>query len=185
MNLVDRVKNLLMNPKTEWLAIKTENAPVQEMLTSYVIPLSIVPAVFALLSGLIWHSIGLGLANALAAIAMAIIGFYAGTYIADALAPTFSSEKDLDRSAQLVGYSYTPNAVASILGIIPFLSFIVVIAGFGYMVYLMYLGITPLKKTPDEKRVAYIVVILLVQLILFFVLSAIFTSIIFRNYFIY
>lgn len=185
MNLVDRARNLLITPKVEWLIIKTENASVQEMLTSYVLPLSVIPAVCALLSGLIWHSIALGLANALAAVAMAIIGFYAGTYIADALAPSFSSEKDLNRSAQLVGYSYTPTAVASVLGIIPLLNFLAVIAGFGYMVYLMYLGATPLKRTPDEKRVGYIVVILLVQLILFFTLSAIFTSIVFRNYFIY
>jgi ABC-type multidrug transport system permease subunit len=185
MNLVDRVKNLLITPKVEWLVIKSENASVQKMLTTYVIPLSLIPAVSALLSGLIWHSIGLGLANALAAIVMAIIGFYAGTYIADALAPSFSSEKDLDRSAQLVGYSYTPNAIASILGIIPILNFLAVIAGFGYMIYLMYLGVAPLKNTPDEKRVGYVVVILLVQLILFFTLSAIFTSILFRNYFIY
>jgi Yip1 domain len=185
MNLVERVKNLLINPQVEWLVIKTENATVLEILTTYILPLSVIPAAFALLSGLIWHSLGLGLANALASIAMAIVGFYAGTYITDALAPYFSSEKDLDRSAQLMGYSYTPIAIASILGIIPILSFLSVLAGFGYMLYLVYVGASPLKKTPDEKRVAYSVVLLLVQLILFFTLSAIFTSIIFRNYFIY
>ena len=185
MNLIDRVKNLLITPKIEWLVIKTENASVREMLTTYVLPISLIPAAIALLSGLIWQSIGLGLANALAAIAMAIIGFYIGTYITDALAPTFSSEKDLDRSAQLVGYSYTPNAVASILSIFPLLYFFAVILGFGYMVYLMYLGVAPIKNTPDEKRVAYVVVILLVQLILYFTLTTIFTSIVFRNYFIY
>lgn len=185
MNLVDRIKNLLISPKTEWLVISTENASVKEILTTYVLPLSVIPAAFALLSGIIWHSFALGLANALAAIAGAVISFYAGTYITDALAPTFSSEKDLDRSAQLVGYSYTPSALASILSIIPLLNFLAVIAGFGYMVYLMYLGVVPIKKTPDEKRVGYVVLILLAQLIIFFVLSTLFTSILFRNYYTY
>lgn len=185
MNLTERVKNLLINPKTEWLLIKSENASVKEMFTTYVLPLSLIPAAFALLSGIIWHSIGLGLANALAAVVGTIIGFYAGTYFTDALAPTFDSEKNLDRSAQFVGYAYTPNAIASILGIIPLLNFLAVVAGFGYMIYLMYLGVTPLKHTPDEKRVGYIIVILLIQLVLYFALSAIFTSILFRNYFVY
>jgi uncharacterized membrane protein YdjX (TVP38/TMEM64 family) len=106
MNLIDRVKNILLSPKTEWQVIKSETTSVSGMLTSYVLPLSIIPGAIALLSSAFWGSINYGLIMAIIAVVGAIIGFYVGTYVADALAPSFSSEKNLNRSAQLVGYSY-------------------------------------------------------------------------------
>lgn len=185
MNLIERVKNILLTPKTEWQVIKSESTTVGGMLTSYVLPLAIIPAAIALLSGAILGNITYGLIMAIIAVVGAIIGFYVGTYVADALAPSFSSEKNLNRSAQLVGYSYTASAVASILGIIPVLGWLAAIAGFAYMIYLLYLGTSPIKNTPEDKRIGYTIVIILVQIVLYFILSAIFTSLFLRSYMVY
>ncbi len=185
MNLIDRVKNILLSPKTEWQVIKSETTSVSGMLTSYVLPLSIIPGAIALLSSAFWGSINYGLIMAIIAVVGAIIGFYVGTYVADALAPSFSSEKNLNRSAQLVGYSYTASAVASILGIIPILGWLAALAGFAYMIYLLYLGTSPIKNTPEDKRIGYTIVIILVQIVLYFILSAIFTSLFLRSYMVY
>ena len=181
MNLIDRVKNILLTPKTEWLVIKTENATVGSLLTSYVIPLSLIPAVIAFLTGLFWTTITYGLVSAIIAVVSAIIAYYVGTYVTDALAPSFSSEKNLNRSAQLTAYSYTAVAVASILGIIPILGILVVLAGYVYSVYLMYLGTAPIKNTPEDKRVVYVIVIIVIQIVLYFILNAIFAAIVFRS----
>jgi uncharacterized membrane protein (DUF485 family) len=154
MNLIERVKNILLTPKTEWQVISTETTTVSGMLTAYVLPLSLIPGIIAFLSGLIWGTVTYGLIMAVIAIVGAIIGFYVGTYVADALAPSFSSEKSLNRSAQLVGYSYSASAVASILGIIPVLGWLAAIAGFGYMIYLLYLGTAPVKNHRKIKELA-------------------------------
>ncbi len=185
MNLINRVKNILLTPKTEWQVIKSESTTVSGMLTSYVLPLSIIPAAIALLSAAFWGSITYGLIMAAIAVVGAIIGFYVGTYVADALAPSFASEKNLNRSAQLVGYSYTASAIASILGIIPVLGWLAAIAGFAYMIYLLYLGTAPIKNTPEDKRIGYTIVIILVQIVLYFILSAIFTALFLRSYMVY
>jgi beta-lactamase regulating signal transducer with metallopeptidase domain len=181
MNLIDRAKNILLTPKTEWQVIKSETTTVSTMLTSYVLPLSLIPAIIALIAGL-RLSFTYGLIMAVIAIIGAVIGFYVGTYVADALAPSFSSEKNLNRSAQLIGYSYTASAVASILGIVPVLGILAALAGFGYMVYLLYLGTQPLKSTPEDKRIGYTIVIILVQIVLYFILSAVFASLFLRSY---
>ena len=181
MNLIDRVKNILLTPKTEWLVIRSENSTVSSLLTSYVIPLSLIPALVALLTGLMWTTITYGLVSAILAVIGAVIGYYVGTYVTDGLAPSFSSEKDINRSAQLTAYSYTAVAVASILGLIPFLGILVILAGYLYSVYLMYLGTSPIKNTPEDKRVVYVIVIVVIQIVIYFILNAIFAAIVFRS----
>ena len=37
MNLVDRAKNILITPKTEWEVIKNESSSVQQIITGYVL----------------------------------------------------------------------------------------------------------------------------------------------------
>lgn len=185
MNVIDRAKNILLTPKTEWQVIRTETTTVGGMLAGYVLPLSLIPAVVALLSGLLWTSVTYGLLMAVIAVLSVIISFYVGTYVTDALAPTFSSEKNIDRSAQLVGYAYTASAVASILGFVPVLNVLAALAGFGYMVYLLYLGIGPLKNTSEDKRIGYVVVIIIIQVAVYFILSAVLGAIVIRSFYYY
>ena len=52
MNIVERVKNILMTPKTEWDVINGETATPQSLLMGYILPLAIVGAVWPLLTGL-------------------------------------------------------------------------------------------------------------------------------------
>ena len=183
MNVTDRAKSILLSPKTEWYIIETEHTPVSTMLTAYVIPLSLIPAAFALLSGLLYLTIGFGIASAIIAIITAVINFYISTYVIDALAPTFNSSKNINRSAQLAGYSYTPTAVASILTLIPVLGGLAVFAGAVYAVYIMYLGIGPMKNTPEDKQIVYVVVVIFVQLVVYFILSSIFSALFLRSFF--
>ena len=40
MNLVDRVRNILLTPKAEWAAIDAEPASIQQIYARYVVPLA-------------------------------------------------------------------------------------------------------------------------------------------------
>jgi hypothetical protein len=45
MELIDRAKAILLNPKEEWEVIEAENAPHAKVLVGYLLPLAAIPAV--------------------------------------------------------------------------------------------------------------------------------------------
>lgn len=173
MNIVDRVKNILITPKTEWPVIASEPADAGQVLMTYVLPLAAIPFVGYLLNGLI-GSMGLtyGIAMGVVQFLTAVIGVYIVAFVVDLLAPSFGSEKSLGRSVQLVAYSMTPGWVAGILYIIPSLGVLVTIASL-YGLYLMYLGLPVIKKTPQDKQIIYLVVIIIAVFVVYLILAAI------------
>ncbi len=182
MNLIERVKNILMTPKTEWEVINGETATPMSLMTSYVLPLAVIGS----LGGIVGFFIGASILGIKFAIGTAVVGlivsmlaFFASSYIVDMLAPSFTSEKDLGKSAQLVAYSGTATAVASLLSFIPFIGWLIGILGWGYGIYLMYLGLGPLKKTPEDKKVVYLLVIFVIWAAIYFILIAILGGIVF------
>ncbi|MEP7372359.1 MAG: Yip1 family protein [Chitinophagaceae bacterium] len=176
MNLIERVKNILLTPKTEWGTIKTETVTPSGMFTGYVLPLALLPAAVAFLSGVLWIGTRYGIIMLFSALLSAAVGYFIGMYVTDALAPSFNSTKNLAKSAQLVGYSYTASAAASILGFIPGIGIIAALAGFVYSAYLMYLGVGPLKDTPEDKKVIYVVVIILAEFVIGIIIASIITA---------
>lgn len=181
MNIIERAKNILLSPKTEWEVIKGESATPQSLLTGYVLPLAIVSCIGPILAAVLFTKLGIKYALVAAAIALlaATIGYYISAYIIDALATSFSSEKNINKSAQLVAYYGTAGAVGGLLSFIPVLGMIVNLAALVYGIYLMYLGIGPMKNTPEDKKVAYMIVSFLVAIVLYFVLVAVLGAVLF------
>lgn len=172
MSIIDRIKNIILTPKTEWLVIDGENDTFSSLMTKYVIPLLIIGALAAFIGygfigidafffkikGIKWGA-WFGIRQLLSG----IVGYFVATYVIDALAPGFSSEKNLNKSAQLVAYASTPSWVAAIFMIIPALSIMGLLGLYG--IYLFYIGLPILKKTPEDKRVAYMIVAALVIIV--------------------
>ncbi|GAB3009034.1 hypothetical protein GCM10027051_07200 [Niabella terrae] len=184
MNLIDRVKNILTEPKLEWEKIKAEEATLQSLLTGYVIPLSLLAGLANFLKYIVFSSIfgfTYGIAYTLFAVLATIVVFVIATYIIDALAPSFKSEKNLNRSAQLVAYAGTAGYVASLFSFIPFLGGLLALAGAVYSIYLFYLGLTPMKKTPEDQKVIYIVVYILVSWAIYMVLMGVVAGVLFSS----
>ena len=180
MNIIDRVKNILLTPKTEWEVIDGETATPVSLITSYVLPLAAVGSIGGILGFFIFG----GLAGVAFAIGTAIIGlvitavlFFVLSYIVDALASSFDSEKNLSKSAQLVAYSGTAGAVGGLLSFIPIIGWLIGLAAWGYGAYLMYLGIGTLKKTPEDKKIIYVIVIYAIWMAAYFILIALFSGI--------
>src|SRR4030095_6665677 len=108
MNLVDRVKKILIQPKEEWKVIVTEPHTVQDIFTSYVMILAAIPAVAGFIGlslvgiggfGVTYRvPIGSGIAYMIIQYALGLGSVYATALIIDALAPQFGSEKDFMQS---------------------------------------------------------------------------------------
>ncbi|HSV09996.1 MAG TPA: Yip1 family protein [Hanamia sp.] len=179
MNLIERAKNMLVTPKAEWLLIETEIATPKSLLISYVLPMAIIASIGKILTGLVWAGLFTSyfIWAAIFAFISIIVSFYISIYIIDMLAPSFGSERNLNKSAQLVAYSNTPNWIAGLLSFIPIIGWLLVIAGWIYSIYLFYIGLGPLKKTPEDKKVVYMIVAFIIMIAVVFIISAILMAI--------
>lgn len=181
MGLVDRVKNILLTPKTEWPVIAGETSSTGDLMGGYVAPL----AGIAVLCGFVGHSIvGMsmpfvgtyripiiaGISMAVFSFAMAFVGIFILSLIINALAPTFGGEKNPAQAMKVAVYSYTPAWIAGVLGIIPALGLIGVLVSL-YGLYLLYLGLPRLMKNPEEKSIGYTAVVVICAIVIGFVIS--------------
>lgn len=180
MNLFDRVKKIISKPKEEWNVISTETPDSASIITGYVLPLAGAAAVAAFIGyGLIGIDYGFGIRlkgtnwgiyQAVVVLIGALLGVFISAFVIDILAPSFGSEKNMGRSVQLVAYAYTPAWIGGLLAIYPPLAIIGSLFGL-YGLYILYLGMPPIKKTPQDKHVGYFVVSLLTIIVVYFVLG--------------
>lgn len=186
MNLVDRVKNILITPKTEWEVIKNEQSTTADLFTKYVMILALIPVVATFIGqSLIGMSLGPfgsykipvtnGLIYAVVYYILSIAGVYLIGFIIDALAPSFGSTKNMESSLKVAVYSYTAAWLAGIFSVIPVLG-ILGILGL-YSLYLMYLGLEIVKDTPKDKLVGYLIVVIIIAIVVYFVIGMIVAAI--------
>ncbi|MFN3315957.1 MAG: hypothetical protein ACK40K_04030 [Raineya sp.] len=57
MNLVEKAKNIILNPKQEWENSKNETTTFASLLTGYVIPLALIGAVASFVGGFIGQEV--------------------------------------------------------------------------------------------------------------------------------
>jgi hypothetical protein len=183
MNIIERAKQIILKPKDEWVAIDQESTSVKDLVTGYLVPLALVATIASFIGYSFFfkfHSLGFGIKYAILYFVTYVGGALLTAWVIDALAPSFGSTKDFRKAMQLVVYSYTPMMVASVVMIFPALSPIMLLAGL-YSLYLLYLGLKPLMKTPDDKLMTYFVVSLVVLVVVYFVISTILTRLIVGN----
>ncbi len=177
MNLIERVKNIIISPAKEWDVIASEQPDTGKIITGYVLPLAGAAALaafigYGFISTRFYGGLNWGIYYALSALVGAIAGVFISAFVIDALAPSFGSEKNMGRSVQLVAYSYTPAWIGGLLAIVPVIGFIGALFGL-YGFYLLYIGMPKLKQTPADKHVGYFVVSLVVIIVAYFVIGLI------------
>jgi hypothetical protein len=188
--LVNRIKSIVLSPKTEWVAIESENAPWAKTLTNFLL-LAAIPAVAALIGygligqstfGVRFHSMEWGIRMAIMQYVLMVGGVFITAGIIYLLADTFKSEKNFDRAFALVAWAYAPMCVAGVLYIIPALSWLASLAGL-YGLYTLYIGLKPMMKTPEDKATDYFFVSLLVTIAVSAILSSVLSGIIIGSMF--
>jgi len=177
---LQRVINILLKPKTEWLVIENEKPDRMKLITRYAMLLAIIPALCSFISyGFILADYTLSYAIIIAILRFVVsLGIiYLATYISEYLAPSFEAGKDFDRSFQLVCFAYTPGWVFFILALIPHFDFLAIFLGFGYMTYLLYTGIPVIKKTPEDKSLGYSILMVIASFVSYLVIYKVLESI--------
>jgi hypothetical protein len=182
MNLVDRVKRILLTPRTEWEIIDAEQTTTATLYRGYIAPLAAVAPVAQLIGdtvvgiplpfgGTIRLPFGTALVSALLTYVLSLVCTYMLALIIDALAPTFNGQRSQVQALKLAAYASTAAWVAGIFAIIPWLRPLMIVAL--YSLYLMYLGLPVLMKSPREKVLPYTAVIILAAILLFVTVATI------------
>lgn len=180
MNLIERIKNILLSPTTEWETIKKEDHMISDLFTQYALKLAAIPAIagfigFTLFGHTFYNlSFGANLKWAISMYVMSIIGVYILAYIIDVLAPTFGSKKHLPTSMKVVVFAYTAAWVGGVFSLIPALSILGAIASI-YSLVLLYKGLQIVKEVPKENMLGYFVVTSIASLLVYFVTRFIMT----------
>ena len=170
MNVGDRVKNILVNPKGEWPKIAAEPASVQSLYVGYILILAAIGPIAVVLRSLAF-GFGLGIPVAIAMYVISLAVTFLIALIVDALAPTFGGEKNMVASLKLVAYSLTAAWIAGIFRIVPYIGGTVGLIALVYSIYTFYLGVPPIKKSPVDKAMGYTVAVLICCILLIAVLG--------------
>jgi hypothetical protein len=182
MDIIGRVKAILLTPKTEWLVIEREPGDPAYLFANYVAILAAIPAVCGFIGGSIVGisvpivgtvRIGIvsGIASALIQYLLAFAMVYVMALIIDALAPTFKGQKNQANALKLAVYSMTPVWLAGVFSLIPGLRLLGILGLYG--LYLLWLGLPPLMKAPQEKSTGYAAAVVVCAIIISLVVGAI------------
>lgn len=182
--IIGRAKSILLTPRTEWPVIAAEPETIGGLYTGYIIILAAIPAIIRFLSstligvsvpflGSFRVPITVGLSSAVVSYLLSLVGIFIMALIVDALAPSFSAEKNRVQALKTVAYTYTASCVAAIIGIVPGLGLLAALAGLIYGIYLLNMGLPYTMKCPAEKSIGYTAVTIIVGIVVFLVLGMI------------
>jgi Yip1 domain len=165
MDIVGRVKGILLTPETEWAAIEHEPGTPAYLFAQYVVYLAAIPPLAGFIGSSIIGVTGpagtfrvplfAGLLGAVIAYVLSFAIVYLVAIIIDQLAPRFGGQKDFANALKVTVYSFTPYWVLGVCQMVAGLRFVgYVVALFG--IYLLWLGLPRLMKAPADKAVAYV-----------------------------
>jgi hypothetical protein len=164
VNLVERLKGILLSPKTEWPKIAAEPMTTQGIYTGWVMILAAIGPLVVLLTT---RSIGMAIGQYLMMLAMTAIM----AFIVDALAPQFGGSKDFVAALKLSAFSYTAAFVGAIFGLLGVLGGFLSLAAAVYAWYTFYLGAPVLRKCAPEKAVTYTIIVVIAGIVIGIVLG--------------
>jgi hypothetical protein len=181
MNLIDRVKRILLSPQPEWEVIEGEATTPSALYTGYIMPLAAIGPIATVIGSSVFGirvplggttygvPIGSAITGAIVTYVLTLVGVYVLSLIIDALAPTFGGTKSPIQALKVATYSSTAAWVAGIFVIVPGLA-VLSILGL-YSVYLLYLGLSALMKAAKDRAVAYTVLVVVVEFVLMFMIG--------------
>ena len=173
--LKDRVIKIITNPQGEWPVIEAERTDTAKLYREYIMILAAIPAIASFIASVVFSfglfrvGLGVGLATLILSYALTLASVYVCAIVIDKLAPTFDSTPNMIQALKLVAYAMTPAWVAGAANILPIIGWLVALAGGLYSIYVFYLGIPVMMKTPSAKVIPYMAVSALIMIVVFFV----------------
>jgi hypothetical protein len=175
--IIDRIKNIVLNPKLEWPVIAAEPTSTPQLYTGYVMPLAAFAALMSFLhmsvigfrvpfAGVMRTPVASGLEYALLSFGYGLVGLFLVGLIINALAPTFAGSSDRRQALKVAAYCFTPAWLSSVLALSPVLPTLLQWTALFYGIYVLYLGLPVLMRSPRQRAFGYTVTVVLCTLLL-------------------
>jgi hypothetical protein len=182
MNPIQRAQDILLKPKDTWPQIAQEAATTQSLYRDWLLLLAAVPA----LAGFVGMSVlGLGafgfsyrvplfsgLAHMVVGYALSLGMVYLLSLLVNALAPSFGGTPDPLAALKLVAYGSTAGFLGGVFQLLPSLSVLGLLCGL-YSIYLIYLGLPVLMRSPPDKSAGYTAVVVVAGVVAGLVVGAV------------
>ena len=175
MNLVERVRRILLTPREEWQVIDTEPPTPSSLYTGYIMPLAAIGPIAQVIGysvfgvsflGTTYRTpLGTAITGAIVSYALMLVGVFVLALVIDWLAPTFGGTRNQIQALKVSAYASTASWLAGVFAILPGLR-VLGILGL-YSLYLLYLGLPVLMKTPAERAMGYTVLVVIAAVVLF------------------
>lgn len=163
--LIERIKNIILTPKTEWPVIQAEATSVGQLYTGYVMPMAAFASVMSFIrmsvvgvnlpfGGTIRTPLVSGLMSSVVTFVLGLIGLYLVGFIINMLAPTFSGGRDQRQALKTAAYALTPAWIGTALSFLPLGTLLQLAAGI-YGIYVLYLGLPVMMQAAQDKAGGY------------------------------
>jgi hypothetical protein len=164
-SFVERVKNIVLAPKTEWPAIEGEPTSIGQLYVGYVVPLAAFAAVMSFIrmsivgvtlpvGGTIRTPPASGLVASIVTFILGLIGLFLVGLVINMLAPTSYGRRNQRQALKSAAYALTPAWLGTALTFLPLGSVLQLLAG-AYGIYVLYLGLPVMMRTPPEQAGGY------------------------------
>ena len=148
MDIVNRARSIIVNPKPTWAIIEQEDTDWQKLYVPYMVVLAAIPAVAGFIGWSVFGVSGFGMSMRIPVITG--LGMMLSQYIMTLV--------------MMFVWGWLISMLAGVFSAIPGLSVLVMVGGL-YSLYLIYLGLPQLMKNPQEKSLPYLAVAAVVGIV--------------------
>lgn len=184
-DIAGRIRNILLQPRSEWELIAAEPTTPKALYLNYIMLLAAIGPICSIIgnsivgmsipfaAGRFRVGLGASLAHAVLAYALTLGGAYVLALVIETLAPSFAGTRDRTQALKVVAYSWTPMWVAGVVQLFPgsiMLALVALAAGI-YGLYLLYLGLPPVMKSPREGALGYTAASVIAAIVIYLVIG--------------
>lgn len=173
MNVLQRVRGLLLSPGREWRAIERESGEPAFVFGRYVAILALIPAIFGFIgksvigvevsAGSFRAPLLPGLIDAVLSYSFSFVIVYVTALIIEMLARYFAADRYFPNALKLAAYSFTPVWLAGFFLILPGLRFLTLFGLYGLVI--LWIGLPVLLRAPGERAPIYAVTVGLLAIV--------------------
>lgn len=170
-----RIRNIVLTPRTEWQVIAPEPTSIGQLYRSYVMPMAAFAAAMSFIrmsivgvdlpwGGTIRTSVASAVVSSLATFILGLIGLFLVGSIVNMLASAFSAEPSQRQALKTAAYAFTPAWLGTALSFLPLGTLLQLVAGI-YGIYVLYLGLPVMMGAPRDKASAYTTAVVVCTLV--------------------
>jgi hypothetical protein len=182
--LLERIKNILLSPRSEWPVIAAEPSSIGKLYIGYAIPLAAFAATMSIVhmsvvgvslpfGGVIRTPVAIAAPYMVMSFVFGLIGLLIEALIVNALAPSFSGQRNLLQAFKTAAYAFTPVWLSTAFGLLPSFSTLLQLLAAIYGLCLLYKGLAPVMRSPPEKSFGYTASVVIVAIVVGAILGAV------------